>query len=105
MSLDAGTNPKYDHGVDQDDEKTFDRVTIEVEQQAPIVEQQTIRALKGRQMSMIAFGGAVGECPSRLRASRTVLITGTGLIIGSGTSLARSGPGSLFLAYVAMGVT
>jgi L-asparagine transporter-like permease len=37
---------------------------------------------------MIAIGGAIG----------------TGLVIGSGTSLARSGPGSLFIAYVIMGM-
>jgi amino acid transporter len=37
---------------------------------------------------MIAIGGAIG----------------TGLVIGSGTSLARSGPGSLFLAYLIMGI-
>ena len=36
---------------------------------------------------MIAIGGAIG----------------TGLVIGSGNSLARSGPGSLFLSYVIMG--
>jgi amino acid transporter len=50
-------------------------------------EEETHRALKPRQISMIAIGGAIG----------------TGLIIGSGTSLARSGPGTLFLAYTIMG--
>ncbi|WVQ72226.1 hypothetical protein IAR50_001775 [Cryptococcus sp. DSM 104548] len=50
-------------------------------------EEETHRALSPRQLSMIAIGGAIG----------------TGLIIGSGTSLARSGPGSLFIAYVVMG--
>ncbi|KAK8858403.1 hypothetical protein IAR55_002630 [Kwoniella newhampshirensis] len=51
-------------------------------------EEETIRALKPRQISMIAIGGAIG----------------TGLVIGSGTSLARSGPGSLFISYVVMGI-
>lgn len=51
-------------------------------------EEETIRALKPRQISMIAIGGAIG----------------TGLVIASGRSLARSGPGSLFLSYVVMGI-
>ncbi|WVF69395.1 hypothetical protein IAT40_004171 [Kwoniella sp. CBS 6097] len=51
-------------------------------------EEETHRALKSRQISMIAIGGAIG----------------TGLVIGSGTSLARSGPGSLFISYVIMGM-
>ncbi|WWC68267.1 uncharacterized protein I206_102190 [Kwoniella pini CBS 10737] len=50
-------------------------------------QEETHRALKSRQISMIAIGGAVG----------------TGLIIGSGSSLARSGPGSLFISYIVMG--
>ena len=37
---------------------------------------------------MIAIGGAIG----------------TGLVIGSGSSLARSGPGSLFISYLVMGI-
>jgi amino acid transporter len=37
---------------------------------------------------MIALGGAIG----------------TGLVIGSGTALARSGPGSLFIAYCMVGL-
>ncbi|ODN86860.1 amino acid transporter [Cryptococcus wingfieldii CBS 7118] len=49
-------------------------------------EEETHRALSPRQLSMIAIGG-------------------TGLVIGSGTSLARSGPGSLFISYVVMGLT
>lgn len=51
-------------------------------------ELETQRSLKPRQISMIAIGGAIG----------------TGLVIGSGTSLARSGPGSIFIAYVIMGM-
>jgi len=51
-------------------------------------EEETHRSLKPRQISMIAIGGAIG----------------TGLVIGSGSSLARSGPGSLFISYVIMGI-
>ncbi|KAL1413663.1 amino acid transporter [Vanrija albida] len=49
--------------------------------------EETHRSLKPRQISMIAIGGAIG----------------TGLVIGSGSSLVRSGPASLFLSYVIMG--
>ncbi|TKA56660.1 hypothetical protein B0A53_01855 [Rhodotorula sp. CCFEE 5036] len=45
------------------------------------------RKLKPRQIAMIAIGGAVG----------------TGLVIGSGTGLARGGPVGLLLAYIVMG--
>ncbi|KAK7014905.1 aa-permease domain-containing protein [Favolaschia claudopus] len=45
------------------------------------------RGLKARQISMIALGGAVG----------------TGLIVGSGTALARGGPLGLFLGYAFVG--
>ncbi|OXC65490.1 hypothetical protein C358_00562 [Cryptococcus neoformans MW-RSA852] len=50
-------------------------------------EEETHRALSSRQLSMIALGGAIG----------------TGLVIGTGTGLARSGPASLFMSYVVMG--
>ncbi|KAF7363396.1 AA-permease domain-containing protein [Mycena sanguinolenta] len=46
------------------------------------------RGLKARQISMIALGGAVG----------------TGLIIGSGTALARGGPLGLLLGYAFVGL-
>lgn len=58
------------------------------EEVEPKREEETKRELKPRQISMIAIGGAIG----------------TGLVIGSGTSLARSGPGSLFISYVIMGI-
>lgn len=45
------------------------------------------REFKPRQVSMIAIAGAIG----------------TGLMIGSGTGLARGGPGSLFIAYSIIG--
>ncbi|KAI9809845.1 MAG: hypothetical protein M1825_000278 [Sarcosagium campestre] len=45
------------------------------------------RGLKARHVSMIAIGGALG----------------TGLIIGTGSALARAGPASVFLSYSAVG--
>ncbi|KAJ6596840.1 amino acid permease/ SLC12A domain-containing protein [Mycena vulgaris] len=53
----------------------------------PSAEDSLHRGLKARQISMIALGGAVG----------------TGLIIGSGTALARGGPLGLFLGYSFVG--
>ncbi|TFB07569.1 Dicarboxylic amino acid permease [Trichoderma ghanense] len=46
------------------------------------------RGLKARHISMIAIGGALG----------------TGLIIGTGKSLAQAGPASLLISYLAMGI-
>ena len=46
------------------------------------------RKLKARHVSMIAIGGAIG----------------TGLIIGTGSALANSGPASVFIAYSVVGV-
>lgn len=46
------------------------------------------RGLKARHITMIAIGGAIG----------------TGLIIGTGQALARSGPGSLLIAYTLIGM-
>lgn len=45
------------------------------------------RGLKARHITMIAIGGAIG----------------TGLIIGTGSALARAGPGSVFIAYTIIG--
>ena len=45
------------------------------------------RGLNSRQISMIAIGGAIG----------------TGLIIGTGSALARTGPASIFIAYFIVG--
>ncbi|KAH6687252.1 amino acid permease [Plectosphaerella plurivora] len=46
------------------------------------------RGLKARHITMIAIGGAIG----------------TGLIIGTGKSLAQAGPGSLFISYTFIGM-
>jgi yeast amino acid transporter len=46
------------------------------------------RGLKARQISMIAIGGAIG----------------TGLIIGTGSALAKAGPASIFIAYSVVGI-
>ncbi|AMD18658.1 HBL244Wp [Eremothecium sinecaudum] len=46
------------------------------------------RDLKARHMSMIAIGGSLG----------------TGLLIGTGTSLSLAGPGAVFIGYCIMGV-
>ncbi|KAL1303054.1 hypothetical protein AAFC00_006502 [Neodothiora populina] len=46
------------------------------------------RGLKSRQVDMFAIACAIG----------------TGLIIGSGSGLARGGPGSLLVAYIAIGI-
>ncbi|KAK6343563.1 hypothetical protein TWF730_011153 [Orbilia blumenaviensis] len=45
------------------------------------------RGLRSRQVTMIAIGGAIG----------------TGLIIGTGSALAKAGPGSLLIAYTFVG--
>ncbi|KAJ2740292.1 hypothetical protein GGI19_007154, partial [Coemansia pectinata] len=45
------------------------------------------RRLKGRQMGMIAIGGTIG----------------TGLFIGSGTTLATAGPAGSLVAYLVIG--
>ncbi|KAG8812173.1 hypothetical protein FRC18_003051 [Serendipita sp. 400] len=51
------------------------------------VEETLHRALKARQISMIALGGAVG----------------TGLIIGSGTALRQGGPAGILIGYSFVG--
>lgn len=50
-------------------------------------DRQLHRVMKGRQISMIAIGGALG----------------TGLIIGTGTGLANGGPASILISYTLMG--
>lgn len=57
------------------DEKEYGVVAsvAELEQQAPTQQQETIRALKGRQMSMIAIGGAIGMSKSTLSQELTLM--------------------------------
>nr|ODN85718.1 amino acid transporter [Cryptococcus depauperatus CBS 7841] len=80
------------YGYDKESEKVEANVTYPyaADAQEEIVpqEEETHRALSPRQLSMIALGGAIG----------------TGLVIGSGTSLARNGPATLFISYVIMGI-
>ena len=53
---------KETSGVDIENEKEYEVTAVhEVERQGPAHQNETIRALKGRQMSMIAIGGAIGE--------------------------------------------
>ena len=90
-----GSTPEsndYGHMVDNNEKKDAnympsEGVYVGADGDGPR-EEETIRALKPRQISMIAIGGAIG----------------TGLVIASGRSLARSGPGSLFISYVVMGI-
>lgn len=71
-----------------DKEKGYGAGDVAYVDQPELQEEETHRSLKPRQISMIAIGGAIG----------------TGLVIGSGGSLAKSGPGSLFISYVIMGI-
>ncbi|KAI8325780.1 lysine-specific permease [Martensiomyces pterosporus] len=60
----------------------------EVEDGAPTAEHRRLkRSLKGRHMGMIAIGGTIG----------------TGLFIGSGTTLATAGPAGSLIAYLLIG--
>jgi amino acid transporter len=51
-------------------------------------QEQLHRGLKARHITMIAIGGAIG----------------TGLIIGTGAALAKSGPGSILISYTFVGI-
>lgn len=62
-------------------------VSSAIDNQKP-EERQLHRALKSRQISMIAIGGALG----------------TGLIIGTGSGLANGGPASILISYSVMGL-
>jgi amino acid permease len=65
----------------------YDATHVDIEE-APIVAPEDLhRNLKSRHASMLAVGGAIG----------------TGLIIGSGTGLARAGPVGLLIAFVYVG--
>ncbi|GAA5950994.1 hypothetical protein JCM21900_004122 [Sporobolomyces salmonicolor] len=78
-------------------DKPFDATTNVISRGAPqelgqidegaAENEQLHRGLKARQISMIALGGSIG----------------TGLVIGSGSGLAKGGPVGLLLAYIIMG--
>jgi len=66
------------------------------------------RGLKARQISMIALGSAIGSeftINSIFHLMITVfnLLLSVGLIIGTGSALAKAGPASIFIAYVVVG--
>lgn len=88
----AHRHQPIDEGYNEKKDDTYRPASVEVDgvggESVQPREEETHRALKPRQISMIALGGAIG----------------TGLVIGSGSSLARSGPGSLFISYVVMGI-
>ncbi|EPQ27447.1 uncharacterized protein PFL1_04985 [Pseudozyma flocculosa PF-1] len=66
----------------------FDNQHAATQYQGQVAEQNGLkRDLKGRQISMIAIGGALG----------------TGLVIGTGAGLKNAGPGSLFIGFCVMG--
>lgn len=64
----------YDGGVVVSDEGTYHRHRTNTELH---------RGLHARHITMIAIGGAIG----------------TGLIVGTGSALAKAGPGAIFIAY------
>ncbi|KAM5346193.1 hypothetical protein ACJ41O_009198 [Fusarium nematophilum] len=82
-SLDVEKSPGFDIGGIQPHEDT------NLKDNVPQVDQETAlhRGLKARHITMIAIGGAIG----------------TGLIIGTGKSLAQAGPGSVFISYTIIG--
>ncbi|RMD43172.1 hypothetical protein DV735_g1964, partial [Chaetothyriales sp. CBS 134920] len=67
---------------------TTDAASQQEVQTAEVTEHTSLhRGLKARQITMIAIGGAIG----------------TGLLIGTGSALARAGPGSIFISYTIVG--
>lgn len=68
----------YEGGVVVSDEGTYSRHHNNTELH---------RGLHARHITMIAIGGAIG----------------TGLIIGTGSALAKAGPGAIFIAYTIIG--
>jgi amino acid transporter len=102
---DAEKNIDYGRSYEGEDEKVhphLDHSNAYVGNGEEEVE-ETHRSLKPRQISMIAIGGAIGMSPLPVKSRMGLIEIGTGLVIGSGTSLQRSGPASLFLAYTIMG--
>ncbi|KAF5006683.1 hypothetical protein FDECE_6975 [Fusarium decemcellulare] len=83
-SLDVEKSPP---GLDLQGTQTYDEQNVK--QDVAQADQETAlhRGLKARHITMIAIGGAIG----------------TGLIIGTGKSLAQAGPGSVFISYTVIG--
>src|SRR6185503_11530129 len=68
--------------------QTYDTDNVQIRGMETSEETSLHRGLKARHITMIAIGGAIG----------------TGLIIGTGKSLAQAGPGSLFISYTFIGL-
>ncbi|GAA5969023.1 hypothetical protein JCM3765_005268 [Sporobolomyces pararoseus] len=92
------SNPDYEKDLGFDDKPHNGSAAHVVSRGAPLapgeIEEEGIRegedlhrGLKARQISMIAIGGSIG----------------TGLVIGSGSGLAKGGPVGLLIAYIVMG--
>ncbi|KAH8729812.1 amino acid permease [Ilyonectria robusta] len=80
-------NPELDL-VGLDNVQTYDDQNLKPNDGQEVVQNTTLhRGLKARHITMIAIGGAIG----------------TGLIIGTGKSLAQAGPGSVFISYTIVG--
>lgn len=81
----TGGGDEYSKNPNDDDKKDLDliRKAAIKTANAPL-----LRSLAPRHIKMIAFGGAVG----------------TGLFIGTGSSLATSGPGSLLIGFAVIGL-
>lgn len=80
-------NPELDL-VGLDNVQTYDDQNLKPSDGQEEVQNTTLhRGLKARHITMIAIGGAIG----------------TGLIIGTGKSLAQAGPGSVFISYTIVG--
>ncbi|WVQ77930.1 hypothetical protein IAT38_000010 [Cryptococcus sp. DSM 104549] len=81
----------YDNSLDPEKDLGYTTANVQaapsLNESAPPLEEDLHRQLKSRHASMLAVGGAIG----------------TGLIIGSGTGLARAGPVGLLLAFCYVG--
>jgi amino acid transporter len=87
----ASTPEVYEKGEYNSHQHTIDPTIPQTTQHVHGIEYEEgtrlHRGLKARQITMIAIGGAIG----------------TGLIIGTGSALARAGPGSIFISYTFIG--
>ncbi|GAA5918751.1 hypothetical protein JCM6882_007723 [Rhodosporidiobolus microsporus] len=87
LEKDAGSDKQYLSGTEVSERKSHGAKYDGQIDEGIAANEDLHRGLKARQISMIALGGAIG----------------TGLVIGSGSGLAKGGPVGLFLAYVIMG--